>query len=323
MGAPTLRKFERLIQLGDTGESSYNYNGDPNGPMSDLFNTAAARSNWIASVTTIAGVHDGSTLAPKLDAEGVPLTTYLKQILLTIGEFQTAATWFTGSGAYTYIYNFGFYQFTDMELPASVTTMAQLSSWADGIFSNTKFSSGYQDLADYDLTPHAMKIFNAAGPRVYSDTRYFAMNTWATTICALAWDNQCADLTINPIMAPTADIMGTLTDYWGNNPTCDQWGDCYGDPWECNDGLVSKSASTGPTWGVPTSGPFSSGAPVNHPTDIFGNYLYSKSALSKGQWYIYPVNRDHVQSIGLSILWTPMYMYTHIANCINAIKYDN
>ncbi len=325
MGGQTIRFLERLLHQGDAAEtalkSSGGYNGDANGPMSDLFQTGNDR-NWIASVTTIASPLDGSTLHTKLDATGAPITSYLKDILLIIGAASSTATWFSGESSGPYLYDFDLDQHTDFKKPSSAKTYDAFKAWADQIFSSPKWSTNYKDLADYDMSPHKMKEFNAAGPRVYSNTRYFAMSTYQTKTCALNWNDQCADLDINPIMSVTANIIGNLDDLLGNNDVCDKWGDCYGDPWEQNDGLVPRISSTGPTFGVPTSGANAAGAPIAHPKTTLGAYKYSKTDLKKGQWYTIPVQRDHAQVIGLSALWTPWFMYEHIRNIINAIKND-
>jgi len=325
MGGQTMRFLERLLHSGDATEaaltSSGGYNGDV--AMSDLFQTNNDR-DWIASFTTIASPLDGSTLHTKLDSSGLPLTDYLKNILFIIGAASSTATWFNGATDPTVLlYDFDMEHHPEFSTPSSVVTYADFQNWANTIFASSVWNSGYLDLADYDMAPHKMKVFNAAGPRVYPNTRYFAMSTWQTTVCALNWNDQCADLTINPIMSVTANLMGDEDDLLGFNSICDKWSDCYGGSWEQNDGLVSKRSSTGPTYGVPTSGPFSAGAPIAHPTNFWGTKLYSKTDLKKAQWYYMDVNRDHVQAIGLSVLWTPWFMYEHIRDCINAVKNDN
>ena len=319
MGGQTIRYLERLLHRGDTAETtlknSGGYNNDVDGPMSDLFQTGVDR-DWIASITTIATPHDGSTLHTKLDSTGAPITSFLKDILLLVGKSTS------GIAEGLYLYDFDLDHHSGFAKPPSANTFDGFKAWADQIFSSSKWGSGYKDLADYHLSPQSMKEFNAAGPRVYPNTRYFAMQTYQTEVCAFNWNDQCSDIDISPLMVVTANLMGDL-DPGFQKSTCDKWGNCFDNSWEPNDGAVPKRSSTGPTFGVPTTGSFSSGAPVLHPTNLLGSYKYSKTDLVKGKWYYRPIQRDHLQAIGLSAYWVPWFMYEHIRDTINAIKYSN
>jgi hypothetical protein len=242
----------------------------------------------------------------------------IKDILFIIAGASQASTLFTSASSDFYLYDFDLDHHTDFAKPSDAKTFSAFQAWADQIFSSPKWSNGYLDLAEYDMTPRKMKEFNGAGPRVYPDTRYFAMSTWQTGACALNWNDQCSEIDINPIMSITANLMGDMDDFWGNNPLHDGHGNYFGGAWEQNDGLVSRISSRGPIYGVVDG----STAPEEHPTTWYGSEKYSKTDLKKGRWYYYDVERDHVQAIGMSAFWTPWFMYEHIRDTINAIKYD-
>lgn len=332
MGGNTIRMLERLLHRGDHNEVALMRNGgydnDPEGGMSDLFLTGHDR-DWIASVTTISTPFDGSTLFTKLKSINERIPEYIKQLLFLLASSASASRnhlkIFDQQNDEPYLYDFDLDQHMSFPKPSKARTYNQFLKWAVQIFSSPVWESGYDDLCDYDLSPYGSKMFNAGGPRVFPNTRYFAMSTFQTKPCLLDKHHQCPDYDMNRmVLGLTASLMGDLDDAFHHNYIVDEHGNKFGDSWEQNDGVVSRISSTGPKFGVDKEGRNSRGAPIKHPRHWLFDYpIYSKSELSKAQWYYFDVERDHLQVIGFSIIYTPWFMYEHIRNILNAIKEDH
>lgn len=321
MGGTTIRMLERLLHEGDAAETALNnaggYTNDADGAMSDLFQTGNNR-DWIASVTTIATPHDGTTFYTHLGS----VNQFLNNFLFGVSAVSNGVFLFNGQSDDPLIYDFDMDQHTEFSKPSSVKTPADLKTWFNQILNSPKWTKNYTDLALYELHVHAARDFNSLGPRVYPNTRYIGVQTYKTATCLLNWNDQCPSIRIDPILALTAKLMGDMDDKTGDVDDCDEYNICYGDPWEANDGLVPKISSSGPKLGVPTTGSYAAGSPINHPTNSLGQYTYSKTGIKKGQWYTISANADHLQAIGLSITETPFDAYNHIRDVINAIKND-
>jgi len=165
---------------------------------------------------------------------------------------------------------------------------------------------GFVDLASYDMGPEACYFFNAKTSYTYPATYYFAHTTTRTDTCGAI---QCADPAMNLIMAPTADIIGSIStsslscatfinctsaNVWcqhGAGSTTTPF--CYDATWQENDGLVPFRSSIAPIIGT---NPSQYSAPL-----LRDNYV---NAWAHNAWYYHNHTtwangpRDHMQIIG-------------------------
>lgn len=287
MGGTTVRQLERFLHLGSPLESTVSY---PSGePMSDLFRTNQGR-NFIASVTAMATPFDGSVLHPKLISMRLNFVNIMKDRLFAplMPDVDRGR------------FSFDLDHHPDfVRLPGEVAR-----NYVTRFFKSSKWNGTYDDMADSDLSPAESKRFNAAGPRVFSGTRYFALNTVRSLPCGTRRSNQCMSKATG-FYGTTGGLMGSLSNIK------DKEGNVYGDEWEANDGIVSEIASRGPVFGVPATEP---GAPVVHPTSVTGALVYDKNTLQAGQWYYQRFFLDHSQVVADPIA------RAHVRDIINAIK---
>ena len=240
-------------------------------------------------MTTISTPHDGSTLTTKLGGDLVGLIKDL------IGGF--AGLIGTVGSQPSWSYDLMLDQFGLVKESGESTT-----TYISRVFNSPIFQPRFKDLASYDLSPEASRIFNSQTSLTYSGTYYFSVSTVQTVSCWFS--DQCPDIDIEVIMAPTAALIGDTSGL------CDTTGYCFGSNWEPNDGLVPQRSSASPQNGITRYV-----APQN---------WASNSKFSPGIWYNRGAGRDHTQIIGFrfNLLATgdaAAGIYTVISNTIGTI----
>lgn len=257
MGGPTPRLLIELLENGDEQEKAY-IPGPHEAPTSDLFK--GGKNNWVASHTTVSGVHDGA-----LPADFVDFRDNIKKMLIGMGAMGGIVL------EENAIYNFDLGQWglqrQENESP---------KAYIERVFGKTAADEGSaarfwqsQDNCVYDLSVKASQMQNywaKSSRNVYyasysfNDMTEQSDGTWTPS------DN------MNPLLKPDGAGIGktTLDLPLGYN----KWRPC--------DGLVS----------VP-SGQY----PIGHDY-ILTDTIHRKLA-PKGVWDVHPViqGQDHISII--------------------------
>jgi hypothetical protein len=265
MGGNTIRYMEYLLQKGHSDETS--------GDRSLLFKRGWQKpggGNWIQSITTISTPHDGSPLVTKL---GTGFSEFIKNI---ISAFAGVAA-LTGDDP-----EWGF----DFDLGHMNLNRARgesFSNYYNRVLASPIFTNGYKDLATWDLTSEWSRAFNYKTELAYAGTFYFSIATVHTHACwnLFGWDH-CPDIDMDPIMAVTGWLMGSL------DGVRDSEGYQFGNSWEASDGVVPLRSSPSPRMGV-------RGYQAPQTWDM------DRPNWVKGRWYSQTVRRDHLQIIGFRL----------------------
>ncbi len=221
MGAVVARRLQRLLADG----------------FFDLEDGASRDTSpeWIRSITTVSGVHNGSTLTWALGADeetGIPRqdARALRLITSVIGTYAAIQE---KSPRLTEWYDLQLDQWgleSSPDLARSLTTL----------FSDPRFYAS-KDWALYDLTPNALEAFNAEHVE-YPCTRYLSVSTRSTIPFPFPRELPLPYFT-HFFLIPFALMMASF------KATSERWKRIVGRSWRANDGMCPTWSHDGPKLG--------------------------------------------------------------------------
>ncbi len=208
MGGQTIRTLVQLLEEGCPEEREQT-TGDE---ISKLFSGEAAGK--VASITSVATPHDGSTIADDVD----DFLPFFEDMVKSVSRFLPEDNQLYDFG----LQHWGLHKEEDESMCEYYKRLFDSEVW------ETK------DISAWDLHTEGAKELNSwveAQPDVY----YFSINNTATSERVFS-DNHRPHITMMPFLRPFARRMGRT--------------EIYGDPdWKENDGLVSLPSMTSPTQG--------------------------------------------------------------------------
>jgi triacylglycerol lipase len=211
MGAQTMRRLAQLLGQGSAEEMA----ATPPGQISPLF--TGGKANWIDSITTISGTHNGSSL-----------TNITQQVLPTAPQLLAVAALFGNVDQQLIGYDFNLDQWGLTRMPGE--SLAQFISRINASgFAHSK------DTAETDLLPDTAAMLNQA---VTAQPDNFLFSVQTLTTQAGANDFQVAEGSTDPPLIPLANAIGKFTSNKGQIPITPQW-------WP-NDGLTNTNFMPGP-----------------------------------------------------------------------------
>jgi triacylglycerol lipase len=216
MGGETIRTLAQLLENGDADEIA----ATPANELSPLFN--GEKKSWVCSILTVATPHDGSTATYLLSGQG-------ETSLLQMAIVYLAAV--AGSTALE-TYDFHLDQWGLSRMPGESFT-----SYVNRVENSNAWLTS-RDLGNWDLKPEGAMELNS-NVKAQSDIYYFSQATSAT-YKSLLTGHYLPEVTMNPIMWPSASYIGSYTQS-SPVPVTKSW-------WE-NDGLVSVAVANGPHLG--------------------------------------------------------------------------
>ncbi|SFD42402.1 esterase/lipase family protein [Clostridium uliginosum] len=249
MGGQTIRTLTQLLTEGSKDEMNYGQ-----GNLSPLFEGG---KHWVYSITTISTPNNGTTIA-----DAVPAREFLSSAFGILGTI-------TGrSNLASSLYDFKLDQWGLKRQYGESQFKYIRRVLGSDIWDRTK------DISTYDLSTQGARELNRwvkAQPDVY----YFSWSTCATKE-SLITDHSIAQIgPMNPILYPTADIMGRYTRNRAGLPVIDK-------KWFPNDGVVNTYSQSGP---------------ILDSNDIIKQY---NGEAKIGQWNVMPrlINTDHMDIVG-------------------------
>jgi triacylglycerol lipase len=234
------------------------------------------KKGWVRSLTTIATPHDGSTAVNVLGDNFVLL---IKNILLAFGAL-------TEDSVIESIYDF------DLEHHGLARLEGESKhEYNERVFASPIWSNTYTDFADYDLSLEGAAKMNAMGKQAYPETTYFAFVCDQTYRGLWPFHRNYYPIPIMMFfLQPFALMIGGFKG--------------KGIEWRENDGLVPVISQTCPKQGA------------QNPARNCLNRVPSSGQPEKGKWHQTTVGRDHVQVIGLSLVYNNNGIFQDLANQI-------
>ncbi len=298
-GAQTVRMLAQLLENGFQEEISASYPAE--NPISPLFKGTPETKNLVHSITTLAGVQNGTTLANSVD-KLVPMILDIVANLMAVIGIDENDTVFN-------VYDFKLQQFGFKSRQQNETIKDYLARMKIAV--NGFLSSNTKDICLWDLSPEGAREQNE-WVHTQDNIYYFSYAGKSTHKALLPdvldnWEkHQVPDLN-NPIFfAPFNLMMGSFTcndsryhglwrakDYEFYNMLVKDRPKIDSSWWE-NDGVVNTKSMNGP-WLYPDS--------YTGKRDVINNWD-KKSIPIKGIWNYGGVfsNLDHFDIIGLEIL---------------------
>ncbi len=221
MGAPVVRKLQHLLATGFfSAEDGVDY---------------GTSSRWIRSITTVSGVHNGSTLTWILGADeetGIARSdaTALKIFTRLVTRYAALQQ---SSKKLTEWYDLHLEQW-------GIERSGDISDSLKRLFEDPAFFSS-KDWALYDLTPNALEEFNAQ-TREYEGTWYFSYVTRSTVSLVPGFDIPIPYWT-HFFLIPFAFKMGCF------RPKSARWKRVTDRRWRANDGMCPSWSQDRPKLG--------------------------------------------------------------------------
>lgn len=210
MGGPTARLVAHLLA-----------NGDPDQGSSPLF--SGGKAAWVASVTTIASPHDGTTLATTLEN----LIPIVKDLAAGLGALfgVTPNTGISG------IFDFQLEHFGFAAQPGE-----KFREYLDRAFMSSIFAKDAKDHALWDLRPEGAKELNLYCKTVPSI--YYLSYTTEATYRAWFTGHHLPETFMLVVLWPFSSFMGKYTQNTDITVNSNWWE---------NDGVVNSNSMDGPT----------------------------------------------------------------------------
>ncbi|SMF52635.1 lipase [Pseudobacteriovorax antillogorgiicola] len=266
-GAQTVRQLIHLLAYGDEAERRY---AEEHGiPLNPLFK--GGKSEWAKSLVTIAGVMDGTTLAPAVEK-------YIPFIVKFVGA---ADVLLKKTGLADYVYDLKLDHFDLMPREGE-----PLTDYFKRFINNPALRGTDHSL--YDLAPRGAAAMNRRVP-IHPDVYYFSYGTSATYGSWLSGRHKPRSF-VTSIFKPFASFLGSCV------KNCDD-GTSLDNSWLENDAVVNTRSTISPT--INSQDPVHSFDQRSAPQPGVWNHLGTLRTF------------DHMQVVGFGNSWsdpiTPFY----------------